>query len=71
MLRRIEIAWPITDIQLQARIMQECVAPYLNDTEDAWLLERSGEYQHQSLSNAKTNKLSAQKMLIKRYSSDE
>jgi polyphosphate kinase len=66
MIRRIEIAWPITDAAMQARIMQECVEPYLSDTEDAWLLGRNGEYQQGNQSH----KTSAQKMLIQRYSSD-
>jgi polyphosphate kinase len=66
MLRRIEIAWPISSPQMQARIMQECVAPYLNDTEDAWLLEPHGEY---TVQNQLVNrvKISAQKTLIKQY----
>jgi polyphosphate kinase len=69
MLRRIEIAWPISDAQMQARIMQECVEPYLSDTEDAWLLEQGGQYQQisQTSTSGKINKQSAQKMQIKRY----
>ena len=65
MLRRIEIAWPITDAAMQARIMQECVTPYLNDTEDAWLLEQSSEYQQ--VSHTIKNTFSAQKGLINQY----
>jgi polyphosphate kinase len=66
MLRRIEIAWPISCQQMQTRIMQECMAPYLNDTEDAWLLEQHGEYkvQNQPINQLK---ISAQKTLIKQY----
>jgi polyphosphate kinase len=66
MLRRIEIAWPITSLQMQARIMQECVAPYLNDTKDAWLLIQSGEYTslNQTLNKVK---ISAQETLIQQY----
>jgi polyphosphate kinase len=66
MLRRIEIAWPISCAQMQARIMQECVTPYLNDTEDAWLLGQDGEYTSQS-HNINQVKISAQKTLIKQY----
>lgn len=65
MLRRIEIAWPITCPQMQARIMQECVMPYLNDTEDAWLLAQDGEYS--AGQNLNKVKVSAQKMLIEQY----
>ena len=66
MLRRIEIAWPIINPQMQTRIMQECLMPYLNDTEDAWLLGQNGEY---SALNQNTHqpKVSAQKMLINQY----
>ncbi len=66
MLRRIEIAWPITSPQMQLRIMQECVTPYLNDREDAWLLAQNGEYVALNESDNKV-KISAQKMLIKQY----
>ncbi len=66
MLRRIEIAWPITSSQMQARIMQECVVPYLNDTKDAWLLTQNAEYTsvNQSLNKVK---ISAQEVLIHQY----
>jgi polyphosphate kinase len=65
MLRRIEIAWPITGSQMQTRIMQECVMPYLNDTEDAWMLAQDGEYS--AGQNLNKVKVSAQKMLIEQY----
>ena len=69
MIRRIEIAWPITDAQMQSRIMQECVVPYLNDTEDAWLLGSGGEYQAINAHGLHgAHGKSAQKSLIKRYS---
>ena len=48
--------------------MQECIEPYLNDTEDAWMLKAGGEYQQ--LNTHGTNTKSAQKQLIKRYSGD-
>ena len=66
MLRRIEIAWPITSSQMQARIMQECVMPYLNDTQDAWLLAQNGEYTplEQTINKVK---ISAQQVLIDQY----
>ena len=69
MIRRIEIAWPITDAQMQTRIMQECLAPYLNDTEDAWMLGNGGEYQALNAQDFHgVHGKSAQKTLIKRYS---
>jgi polyphosphate kinase len=65
MVRRVEIAWPILDAQMQTRIMQECIEPYLQDTEDSWLLTSNGEYRQAT----KTTAHSAQNTLIKRYSS--
>ena len=69
MIRRIEIAWPITSVQMQTRIMQECVTPYLNDSEDAWLLASGGEYQALNAHGLHgAHGKSAQKTLIERYS---
>ena len=81
MIRRIEIAWPITDADMQTRMMQECIAPYLSDSEDTWVLAADGEYQplgassnhtkstHETSAHTKnTHAKSAQKMLIQRYS---
>ena len=65
MLRRIEVAWPIIDEQNQQRIMDECLTPYLDDAEDAWVQVAGGEYQ--PLHNIKMQALSAQEILIKRY----
>jgi polyphosphate kinase len=62
--RRIEVAWPIEDHQLQQRIMQECVNPYLADTEDVWLQVENGQY---AKPNQDEKAISAQKMLIKSY----
>jgi polyphosphate kinase len=45
MLRRIEIAWPITDPQLRQRIIDECLVAGLYDQRDAWLLSADGHYQ--------------------------
>lgn len=67
--RRIEIAWPIQDSQIQQRIMQDCLMPYLADTEDVWLQGENGVY-HQptpTKTPAKTPMISAQKLLINRY----
>ncbi len=51
MLRRVEIAWPIKNEVIQQRIMQECLLPYLADTEDAWQLMPKGEYRRISKQN--------------------
>lgn len=80
MLRRIEIAWPIKDEAMQQRIMQECLMPYLADTEDAWAQMPKGEYQRISQQNnhAKPSASkhsvalqSVQQQLIARYSAVE
>jgi polyphosphate kinase len=65
MIRRIEVAWPILDAQMQTRILQECIVPYLSDNEDAWVLTAGGEYQQLSAFSTSTH--SAQKQLINQY----
>ena len=45
MMRRVEIAWPITDAKNRARLLHECCELYLNDHQDAWLLQDDGTYQ--------------------------
>lgn len=44
MLRRIELAWPVTDAGLRRRVIDECLVPYLNDGLDAWTLGPDGVY---------------------------
>ena len=44
MMRRIELAWPVTDPVLRQRIIDECLVAYLCDTKDAWLLQPDGNY---------------------------
>jgi polyphosphate kinase len=44
MLRRVELAWPVTDPVLRYRVMEECINAYLQDTKDAWLLQPDGTY---------------------------
>ena len=44
MLRRIELAWPVTDPRIRQRIIDECLVAYLHDTEDAWKLQADGTY---------------------------
>ena len=35
MMRRVELAWPVTD-KLRQRIIDECLVAYLRDSRDAW-----------------------------------
>ena len=44
MLRRIELAWPVTDPQMRQRIIDECLVPYLMDGREAWDLQADGRY---------------------------
>ena len=44
MLRRVELAWPVTDPVLRQRIIDECLVAYLHDGLDAWDLQPDGTY---------------------------
>jgi polyphosphate kinase len=64
MFRRIELAWPVTDPVLVRKIVDDCLSTYLQDTQDAWNLQPGGSYTH----TPQTHGISAQKLLMKRYS---
>ncbi|GAA6140881.1 polyphosphate kinase 1 [Hydrogenophaga sp. 5NK40-0174] len=78
MLRRVELAWPVTDADLRQRIIDECLTLYLQDDRDSWLLQPDGRYvraterpggrgaRGRSRSKAK---ISAQDTLMARYGS--
>ncbi|MFM9879301.1 MAG: polyphosphate kinase 1 [Burkholderiaceae bacterium] len=66
MLRRIELAWPVTDETLKRRIVDECLVPYLHDGLDAWTLQPDGTYATVS-GMQKPSGYSAQAALMKRY----
>ncbi|QNK66839.1 polyphosphate kinase 1 [Variovorax sp. PAMC26660] len=44
MMRRIELAWPVTDPGLRQRLIDECLVAYLHDGRDAWDLGGDGIY---------------------------
>ncbi len=44
MVRRVELAWPVTDPALRQRIVDECLVAYLHDGVDAWDLGADGRY---------------------------
>lgn len=71
MFRRVEIAWPVLDEDMQKRVMNECFIPYLEDDIDAWALTIDGSYQLVSRlqeNNGKTPKsLSAQTKLLQMH----
>ncbi len=69
MMRRVEIAWPITDDKNRARILQECCQVYLQDNHEAWLLQNDGTYALSATNTAaaKLPLFSAQQHLIAQY----
>jgi len=68
MLRRVELAWPVTDAALRQRIIDECLVAYLLDTKDSWILGSDGRYTSlgKALPEAKVRH-SAQNALMLRY----
>jgi len=70
MLRRVELAWPVTDPAQRHRIIEECLLLYLNDTSDAWLLQPDGVYGRATATAVKgrtVSAVSAQSQLMARY----
>ncbi|MBS0430406.1 MAG: polyphosphate kinase 1 [Proteobacteria bacterium] len=45
MMRRVELAWPVTDPVLRQRLIDECLVAYLHDGRDAWELRQDGSYE--------------------------
>jgi polyphosphate kinase len=69
MVRRVELAWPITDSKMQQRIMQEGLQLYLDDNLDAWQLTAEGVYKAVRDSAGDTPLQSCQQILLKQYHS--
>jgi len=46
MVRRVELAWPVTDPVQRQRIVDECLVAYLHDGVDAWDMGADGSYTH-------------------------
>jgi polyphosphate kinase len=69
MLRRVELAWPVTDPALRQRIIDECLTAYLHDNQNAWELLPDGRYVTVSslTDGKKVAPLSAQASLMQRY----
>jgi len=67
MVRRVELAWPVTDPVLRQRIVDECLVAYLHDGVDAWDLGPDGSYtRYQKQGNERVH--GAQAALSARYS---
>jgi len=71
MLRRVELAWPVTDPLIRQRIIDECLVAYLHDGVDAWDLQADGTYARVNSRNEQHDKAhghGAQAALMARYS---
>ena len=68
MLRRIELAWPVTDKVIARRIIDECLVSYLHDGVDAWDLQPDGTYVRVSQGHDSPGH-GAQAALMRRYAS--
>jgi polyphosphate kinase len=67
MIRRIEVAWPITDPALRQRVIDECLVPYLHDTRDAWALNADGTCTRVGQGGEGGEGISAQQALMAYY----
>ncbi len=65
MLRRIELAWPVTDAALRQRIIDECLLAYLHDEALAWQMQADGTYQRPTAPIDSPH--NAQQALMERY----
>jgi polyphosphate kinase len=66
MMRRIELAWPVTDPAQRQRVIDECLVAYLQDGVDAWDLQANGRYTRVLPSSQKASH-GAQAALMQRY----
>lgn len=66
MVRRIELAWPVTDPVQRQRIVDECLVAYLHDGVDAWDLGADGRYTH-CKGHGRAAAHGAQAALMERY----
>jgi len=65
MTRRVELAWPVTCLELRQRLVDECLLAYLHDTRNAWTLEQDGQYHRVEKKGQKPQ--SAQALLMQKY----
>ena len=67
MLRRVELAWPVTDPAIRQRLIDECLVAYLHDDSDAWDLQPDGAYLRAAAADP-AQRHGAQAALMARYS---
>ena len=70
MVRRVELAWPVTDAVQRQRLIDECLVAYLHDSVDAWELGADGRYQRIGL-NTPGPHHGAQAALMERYARND
>jgi polyphosphate kinase len=63
--RRIEVAFPVLDPELKARVINEGLKPYLADNCDAWELSGDGTYERLKVSR-RSRPRAAQRWLVER-----
>jgi polyphosphate kinase len=63
--RRIEVAFPVLDPELKARVVNEGLKPYLADNCDAWELSGDGTYERLKVSR-RSRPRAAQRWLVER-----
>ena len=68
--RRIEVAFPVLDPELKARVIAEGLKPYLADTCDAWELGSDGVYQR-AKPKGRAQPVSAQQGLVAALAASE
>ena len=66
MTRRVELAWPVLELSLRQRLIDECLLAYLHDTRNAWSLDADGKYRRVEKQGRKPQ--SAQALLMQKYS---
>jgi len=66
MVRRVELAWPVTDPVQRQRLVDECLVAYLHDGLDAWDLGPDGRYTP-ARGTGKAHAHGAQAALMARY----
>ncbi|MBU2739055.1 polyphosphate kinase 1 [Acidithiobacillus concretivorus] len=64
--RRLEVAVPILDPDLRARVLEETLQLYLQDDCNAWLMKADGSYEHLRR-NPEDDCQSAQEILLRHY----
>jgi len=69
MVRRVEVAWPVTNPAQRQRLVDECLLAYLHDGLDAWDMLPDGSYQSVRLGAPATGH-GAQAALMARYATE-